>query len=107
MDWLKAPFPVYLPNNNDAFLLPSYLLCTSAHLYCNISSRTASANHHHPLSSVGMCIFIFPAVKTPARKCCMSWRDRGGATDQRKITLSCKNVQIRVNRLTILLHQFL
>lgn len=47
----------------------------STNLWCNIPSRVANANHYHPLFFEGICIFVFHAVKAPARKCFMSWRD--------------------------------
>lgn len=73
--------------------LPSHLLCRSANLYCNVSSRIADANHQHPLSSVGVCISILPAVKTPAREGCMFCTDRSGATGQWKHILTRMNEQ--------------
>lgn len=74
-------------------VVPSHLLCRSANLYCNVSSRIADANHQHPLSSVNVCISIFPAVKTPAREGCVSWTERSGATGQWKHFLTRMNAE--------------
>lgn len=57
------------------FSHPGYLCCMSTNLRCNIPSRVANANHYHPLFFEGICIFVFHAVKAPARKYFMSWRD--------------------------------
>lgn len=72
--------PVSLTNVNAIFHFLSHLLRRSANLYCDVSSRIADANHHHPLSSESIRIFIFPTVKTLAGKRFMSWRDTGDAT---------------------------
>lgn len=56
----------------------SHLLCWSTDLHSNISSRIPNANYQHPLSSAGICIFILPTVKAPARKHLISWRDTDG-----------------------------
>lgn len=61
-----------------------HLLGRSANLHSNITSRIANADHHHPFSCEGICIFIFPAVKTPARKGFMPWRNTDFATVTRK-----------------------
>lgn len=55
-------------------LLPAYLRCMSANLWCNIPSGVADADHHHPLPSQGRPIFVIPAVNARASKCIMSWR---------------------------------
>lgn len=65
-----SPFVVKI----QILLLPAYLHCMSANLWCNIPSGVADADHHHPLPPEGRAVFVIPAVNARARKCVMSWR---------------------------------
>lgn len=60
---------IKLPN----LLLPAYLRCMSANLWCNIPSGVANADHYHPLPSEGGSVFVIPAVNARPSKSIMSW----------------------------------
>ena len=63
----------------------SYLLRRSTDLHSDVPCGISHANHHHPLSSQGLCIFIVATVKTPASKGLISWRETDGAVAEEDI----------------------